>query len=175
MAFLTPHVLLSHPIQCLEIRGMRALSSLSRAHNPTIHQPERIPVQGIYQLVCADGTPCSTRRLEQQRCYLQDSKPRYNDCQCRCLCFHDLPTLNIILHYETRTDITYHPWTYTMIRCSHAYLFMTFAVLGGNHAIIFLECSGAGLLMFGLWNAFHYVISFRYTNFAINQPFIMGL
>lgn len=37
-----------------------------------------------------------------------------------------------------------------MIRCSHAYLFMTF--FGGQpcHPYIFLECSGAGLLVFGV-------------------------
>jgi hypothetical protein len=40
-----------------------------------------------------------------------------------------------------------------MIRCSRAYLFMTFAFLGGKqpcHPYIFLECSGAGLLVFGV-------------------------
>src|SRR6266566_7778094 len=90
----------------------------------------------IHQLVYTDGTPCSTRRLGQQRYCLSYSEPKCNDCQCRCLCFHVLPILNIkVLHYETRTDITYHSWTDTMIRCSHAYLFMTFAFLGGNLAI----------------------------------------
>lgn len=93
----------------------------------------------IHRLVCTDGTPCSTHRLGQQRCYLPDSEPRCNDCQCRCVCFHDLPTLNIILHYETRTEITYDSWTDTMIRCSYDILRFTF--LGGNLAIpiIFLS------------------------------------
>jgi hypothetical protein len=52
--FLTSHGLLSHPIQCLEIRGMQALRSPSqaqvRAIVQQIHQPERIPVQGIHRL-----------------------------------------------------------------------------------------------------------------------------
>jgi hypothetical protein len=75
------------------------------------HQPERIPIQGIHQLVRTDGTPCSPRRPEQHRCYLPDSKPRCNDFQCRC----QFPRSS--------------SWTYAMIRCSHAYIYiyMTFS------------------------------------------------
>ena len=71
--------------------------------------------------------------------------------------FHDLPTSNIILHYEhevtssTSTDITYHSWDYAMIQCSHAYTFMSYGFYGGRpcNPYIFHECSGARLPVFG--------------------------
>ena len=83
--------------------------------------------------------------------------------------FHDLPTSNIILHYEhevtssTSTDITYHSWDHAMIQCSHAY---TMRFMGGDLAIPIFFMSAPVLDYQYLESAFHYVISIRTYNFC---------
>lgn len=117
--FLTMYGLLSHPIQCLGIRGMRALSLPSQAQVRAIAQrlsPRPILLRQVLNF-----------HLLGSRC---------NDFQSSCITFHDLPTFKY--HTPLRAESYMDLQNDSMFTCISLYDFLGFREASFDIPIFFL-------------------------------------